>query len=81
MFSDGQPLNMIVDDGADLTRTVHEKFPHLLAGKCCRLQLAGAGVPHEYYYFQGGGVVLALQSGRGTAIQVRCDPQCAFYCV
>ena len=55
MFSDGQPLNMIVDDGADLTRTVHEKFPHLLAGKCCRLRLAGAEVPHEYYYFQGGG--------------------------
>ena len=39
MFPDGQPLNMIVDDGADLTRTVHEKYPHLLSGKYCWLEL------------------------------------------
>jgi len=30
IFSDGQPLNMILDDGGDLTNLVHEKFPHLL---------------------------------------------------
>merc|ERR1739838_672577 len=29
---DGQPLNMILDDGGDLTNLVHEKYPHLLAG-------------------------------------------------
>jgi adenosylhomocysteinase len=27
-----QPLNMILDDGGDLTLLVHEKYPHLLAG-------------------------------------------------
>jgi len=32
MFPDGQPLNMILDDGGDLTNYVHEKYPHLLAG-------------------------------------------------
>lgn len=32
MFPDGQPLNMILDDGGDLTALVHEKFPGLLAG-------------------------------------------------
>jgi len=32
MFSDGQPLNMILDDGGDLTNLVHEKYPELLAG-------------------------------------------------
>ncbi len=31
-FPDGQPLNMILDDGGDLTSMVHTKFPQLLAG-------------------------------------------------
>jgi len=31
-FPDGQPLNMILDDGGDLTNLVHEKYPQLLAG-------------------------------------------------
>ena len=29
-FPDGQPLNMILDDGGDLTNMVHDKFPELL---------------------------------------------------
>ena len=31
-FEDGQPLNMILDDGGDLTAMVHEKYPELLEG-------------------------------------------------
>jgi len=31
-FQDGQPLNMILDDGGDLTNLVHTKYPQLLAG-------------------------------------------------
>jgi len=31
-FKDGQPLNMILDDGGDLTNIVHDKHSHLLAG-------------------------------------------------
>jgi adenosylhomocysteinase len=31
-FADGQPLNMILDDGGDLTSIVHQKFPQLLPG-------------------------------------------------
>ena len=31
-FPDGQPLNMILDDGGDLTAMVHKKFPELLPG-------------------------------------------------
>jgi adenosylhomocysteinase len=30
-FPDGQPLNMILDDGGDLTKMVHDRFPELLA--------------------------------------------------
>jgi adenosylhomocysteinase len=29
-FEDDQPLNMILDDGGDLTQLVHEKYPELL---------------------------------------------------
>ena len=31
-FADGKPLNMILDDGGDLTSMVHEKYPQLLKG-------------------------------------------------
>lgn len=31
-WPDGQPLNMILDDGGDLTAVVHNKYPELLAG-------------------------------------------------
>merc|ERR1712193_324370 len=31
-FPDGQPLNMILDDGGDLTNLVHEKYANLLPG-------------------------------------------------
>ena len=31
-FPDGQPLNMILDDGGDLTSMVHNKYPELLKG-------------------------------------------------
>jgi adenosylhomocysteinase len=32
IFPDGKPLNMILDDGGDLTNIVHEKHPELLKG-------------------------------------------------
>lgn len=31
-FKDGQPLNLILDDGGDLTNLVHQKYPNLLPG-------------------------------------------------
>jgi len=32
VFPDGQPLNMILDDGGDLTHMVHAKYPQYLSG-------------------------------------------------
>ncbi|MBI5142682.1 MAG: adenosylhomocysteinase [Nitrospirae bacterium] len=29
-WPDGKPLNMILDDGGDLTQIIHDKYPHLL---------------------------------------------------
>src|SRR5213075_2310367 len=31
-FQDGQPLNMILDDGGDLTAIVHKEYPELISG-------------------------------------------------
>jgi adenosylhomocysteinase len=31
-FNDGEPLNMILDDGGDLTAMVHQRFPELISG-------------------------------------------------
>ena len=31
-FADGKPLNLILDDGGDLTAMVHQKYPQLLRG-------------------------------------------------
>ena len=30
LFSDGRPLNMILDDGGDLTNIVHDRYPQFL---------------------------------------------------
>jgi adenosylhomocysteinase len=32
VFPDGQPLNLILDDGGDLTAIVHQEYPELLTG-------------------------------------------------
>jgi len=32
VFSDGQPLNMVLDDGGDLTSLIHTKYPQYLEG-------------------------------------------------
>ena len=32
LFPDGKPLNMILDDGGDLTNLIHEKYPQYLEG-------------------------------------------------
>ena len=38
VFADGKPLNMILDDGGDLTNLVHDKYPQYLEGiKGCLL--------------------------------------------
>ena len=32
VFSDDRPLNLILDDGGDLTNLVHEKYPSFMKG-------------------------------------------------
>jgi adenosylhomocysteinase len=43
-FPDGQPLNLILDDGGDLTNMVHDKYPELLGGIMGRSEETTTGV-------------------------------------
>ncbi|CAH8665021.1 unnamed protein product [Dicrocoelium dendriticum] len=52
VFSDGQPLNLILDDGGDLTNLVHTKFPHYLAGVKGISEETTTGVHNLYRMFR-----------------------------
>lgn len=53
-FPDGQPLNMILDDGGDLTNLVHEKHPKLLEGINGISEETTTGVHNLYKMFANG---------------------------
>ena len=40
VFPNGEPLNMILDDGGDLTNLVHTKYQQYLPGKPCQKCIA-----------------------------------------
>lgn len=55
IFPDGQPLNLIVDDGGDLTIAVHSpKYAHLLPGIKGLSEETTTGVHRLYQMFQTG---------------------------
>ncbi|MBI1249822.1 adenosylhomocysteinase [bacterium] len=53
-FPDGQPLNLILDDGGDLTAMVHNKFPELLDGIKGLSEETTTGVHRLYQMHQKG---------------------------
>ena len=53
-FPDGQPLNMILDDGGDLTNMVHDKFPELLGDIKGLSEETTTGVHRLYQRVQNG---------------------------
>ncbi|THD20224.1 Adenosylhomocysteinase [Fasciola hepatica] len=54
IFPDGQQLNMILDDGGDLTNYVHEKHPELLAGIRGLSEETTTGVHNLYKMLRNG---------------------------
>jgi len=54
MFPDNKPLNMILDDGGDLTNLVHEKYPHLLENIKGLSEETTTGVHNLYKMFKAG---------------------------
>jgi adenosylhomocysteinase len=53
-FGDGQPLNLILDDGGDLTNMVHDKYPELLSGIKGLSEETTTGVHRLYQRMQQG---------------------------
>jgi len=53
-FPDGKPLNMILDDGGDLTNLVHEKYPQYLEGIKGLSEETTTGVHNLYKMFKAG---------------------------
>jgi adenosylhomocysteinase len=53
-WPDGQPLNMILDDGGDLTAIVHQKYPHLLPGIRGLSEETTTGVHRLYQMMERG---------------------------
>lgn len=53
-FPGGKPLNMILDDGGDLTRLVHDKYPQYLADIRGVSEETTTGVHHLYTAFREG---------------------------
>src|ERR1043165_159772 len=53
-FPDGKPLNMILDDGGDLTFMVHNKFPELLGDIRGLSEETTTGVHRLYQRLQNG---------------------------
>jgi len=54
IFPDGQPLNMILDDGGDLTKLVHDEYPDLLKGIKGVSEETTTGVHNLYKMFKNG---------------------------
>jgi len=53
-FPDGQPLNMILDDGGDLTNLIHTKYADLLPGIKGLSEETTTGVHNLYKMFKKG---------------------------
>merc|ERR1711953_436949 len=53
-FPDGQPLNMILDDGGDLTKLVHDEHPDLLKDIRGLFEETTTGVHNLYKMFKAG---------------------------
>jgi len=54
VFPDGQPLNMILDDGGDLTAMVHQQFPQYLQGIRGLSEETTTGIKALYKMLQKG---------------------------
>lgn len=54
VFPDGKPLNMILDDGGDLTNVVHDKYPQFLDGIIGISEETTTGVHNLYKMLKDG---------------------------
>src|ERR1035437_9766697 len=73
-FPDGQPLNMIVDDGGDLTAIVHgPKYRQLLAGIRGLSEQTPAGVHRLNHVHGGGGLAVRAMNVNDSVTKSKFD--------
>ena len=57
-FPSGKPLNLILDDGGDLTALVHKKYPEMLEGCYGVSEETTTGVHHLYKMLKNNGLLV-----------------------
>ncbi|KAL8290519.1 hypothetical protein RQP46_002777 [Phenoliferia psychrophenolica] len=57
-FANGEPCNIILDDGGDLTALVHERYPELLKDIAGVSEETTTGVHHLYKLFKAGKLMI-----------------------
>ena len=70
-FSDGQPLNMILDDGGDLTNMVLDRYPELAANIRGISEETTTGVHRLYERVENGSLTLPAISFYKTTTSVQ----------
>ncbi len=65
-FKDGKTLNLILDDGGDLTALVHKKYPEMLKGCYGVSEETTTGVHHLYRMLKGLPSLRSLKSSNGA---------------
>lgn len=73
VFADGQPLNMILDDGGDLTNLVHEKYPQYLAGIKGLSEETTTGVHNLYRMMADGKLKVPAINVNDSVTKVGCS--------
>lgn len=73
IFPDGQPLNMILDDGGDLTNLVHDKYPELLAGIKGLSEETTTGVHNLYRRMEQGKLKLPSMNVNDSVTKSKFD--------
>lgn len=72
-FADGKALNMILDDGGDLTAMVHEKFPELLGDIKGLSEETTAGIHRLEVLSQNGGLQVPAINVNDSATKSKFD--------
>ena len=72
-FPDGKPLNMILDDGGDLTAMVHDKYPELLEGIYGLSEETTTGVHRLYQMAKDGSLKVPAMNVNDSVTKSKFD--------
>merc|ERR1712158_85878 len=76
VLPDGKPLNMILDDGGDLTNLVHEKFPQYIKGIKGLSEETTTGVHNLYKMFKNNTLKIPAINVNDSVTKSKFDNLC-----